>query len=1640
MARRDEVLSEVGLNTPTRKPILNIMNVETPFMLGKENGREVDILNLEETKLRISRANVLKFHPTASLNDFYNTISDFMKQPSDDDLQKIHHSFTHLYTEFKSKHQIKRLMDLTRQHLMFIIKLLDMSQFDQAIKEILTLYNQTNFKKIRDLQSALLADYSINNQYYLSTLKILSMQVLLKTKSTEKYTEVLLKVFSKDYRYILKDPSLKIHAVVKLLLNFFNILPKYKALFGLKILQYVEQFHLNFNLYIKNMDVATFQKQILQFASKSQKYTAQFLLVFYHQYSKHNTSEDKLMISELITTSGDDKRIMKLIQLFDHGSVKQLQLYFATLSVLSAAEHEDLISFIGERLKRKCNITDKLLIVLLFYLRYANNEITLPSKQHMSLLDKIMLFTNSNLRTIPPSSTQMLLENMAEFCIDNGEFKRLANITNVSFNAFVIHKNYLFLRISVNLELYQYLSVKRNDSMFAKFEKFISNSSPDQALSIFSHIFNVFITFDDYSLSSLLNIVQSKCLRCFKKLKAPHYFEFPETSEVMTCLLYGSTTVESIPYSGWGTLTQMVYSSFNSSGEWDHLDVNTKVCKFDALFQYETLIKTVYCLNMEMKKRSCLNLSAITRIFMTKWVSNLPPGERISKLEITLVRTLFEYLKFNKFNKKIVELSQLIKTHREYYQPLIIDVKRWLLEAYVELGMVDATRRQAESLLKDYEATIDIKETGFDLLCDFLETQLTIVSHEKDFIRFNELFINQIPQQRAELYDINNQSGLPIKNYLRVLMFNIKMIQTAARLQFWNNNMTEALIEAKRSLKLCQSLIKKSDKLSQSTRLELVTLLVKLFVEVINIYSHVGLSKDSEYYINEFCQVIGELKDATAVYGCLHFVFTYYVLTDQTSIAESSLKKANKTFNYLDGSENIDALTKFLFDNREYKKLKNSLSLFFSGDLQDTLLVDYWTLKMGNTIQDTRGYSQYKAMNDVNKGKELYSRIVKQMDIDPFFRSMGESVMTIPSCSLPMVQDTRSNPLTDVLGTPVGKKVFPFSPLNSPRSSSLTPRGKSIKQKFDKANAINNLQMIKRLVETLNSDSIKNHELADASALYSLSLSMLSSVSAKAVADISLLQQAALNELPKCMPFYYDKLFSRLGNEIYESFKPALIGGLNAPVAREKQAVLETQSKIGTWGDLFNVISIDICSFTGDLLLSKVESDTGKRFNLRLPLNRHTSRDADEATLNFQDAINQLNTIIQESNLTTSLEVTAAINSKEDRRKWWQRRYNLDDRMKELMGRIEFSWLGGFKGFFKQEIIDPVLFKEFKRGFWDVLQQNLPTRKQFGNPSMFLQLDDSVLELFLKLDLKNSHEDKNVELMEDLIYLVFDILLFHGEENAYDEIDTHLIHIRLEELINEYHQRVQDPRKFKHTFLVISSSCHIIPWERLSIMSDISVTRVPSVKFLNDMLERYNGTVSPCMQLRDNVAMVLNPQGDLERTEKTFKEKFTNLAIKSSKSKLIIGEKPDEKTMLDMLLKSDLFVYVGHGGGEQYIRAKNVKLCDKVAPSLLLGCSSAYMKNYGKLEPSGTVYSYLVGGCPMVVGNLWDVTDKDIDKFSESLFEHIGFTDETQPGAYGNGKNIAEAVSLSRDVCHLKYLNGAAPVVYGLPFIFNCQF
>lgn len=235
---------------------------------------------------------------------------------------------------------------------------------------------------------------------------------------------------------------------------------------------------------------------------------------------------------------------------------------------------------------------------------------------------------------------------------------------------------------------------------------------------------------------------------------------------------------------------------------------------------------------------------------------------------------------------------------------------------------------------------------------------------------------------------------------------------------------------------------------------------------------------------------------------------------------------------------------------------------------------------------------------------------------------------------------------------------------------------------------------------------------------------------------------------------------------------------------------------------------------------------------------------------------------------------------------------------------------------------------------------------------------------------------------------------------------------------------------------------------------------------------------------------ILNPSGDLTKTQSRFEKPLCSLGDWDN----IINRTPSEEEFLDALghnqrpadalTASDksLLLYFGHGSGAQYVRSRRIKrlrTCptfnnnETTLPTsepypratcntaLLFGCSSASLREASEFEPYGTPKTYLAAGTPALLGSLWDVTDGDCDAFAAGVLERWGLLGagscKVEDGKGRKGKAtkskltkeqvkvvevdssnarklcLSEAVAKSRSECYLKYLNGAAMVVYGVP-------
>lgn len=108
------------------------------------------------------------------------------------------------------------------------------------------------------------------------------------------------------------------------------------------------------------------------------------------------------------------------------------------------------------------------------------------------------------------------------------------------------------------------------------------------------------------------------------------------------------------------------------------------------------------------------------------------------------------------------------------------------------------------------------------------------------------------------------------------------------------------------------------------------------------------------------------------------------------------------------------------------------------------------------------------------------------------------------------------------------------------------------------------------------------------------------------------------------------------------------------------------------------VISINVTEDRTTMFVSRHQANEAPLV-FSLPLDRQGKREgeAEEDLFTFDVGTAQLKAIIEESNETSRSAKT--VETKEGRIAWWNKRFELDKRMKELVETMEFCWLGAFK-------------------------------------------------------------------------------------------------------------------------------------------------------------------------------------------------------------------------------------------------------------------------------------------------------------------------------------------------------------------------
>ncbi|CAL1276043.1 unnamed protein product [Larinioides sclopetarius] len=362
----------------------------------------------------------------------------------------------------------------------------------------------------------------------------------------------------------------------------------------------------------------------------------------------------------------------------------------------------------------------------------------------------------------------------------------------------------------------------------------------------------------------------------------------------------------------------------------------------------------------------------------------------------------------------------------------------------------------------------------------------------------------------------------------------------------------------------------------------------------------------------------------------------------------------------------------------------------------------------------------------------------------------------------------------------------------------------------------------------------------------------------------------------------------------------------------------------------------------------------------------------------------------------TLLESTLIMKQNDDTKKWWKTRSTLDSKLKSMVGDMEDIWFGCWKGLLLSKCINK-----------DRLSQ-------------LMKICDSL--------------PKTISSDENLLLILLDSVTYLSREQLKAAI-CHLWNCSpLSEVCANIYKSISElstslPISKRHPLiLILDKNIQALPWESLPLLKDVPVSRIPSLIILKSLcttLEPLSYKEVDC----NNTFYILNPSGDLKYSEEYFKHQFE----KQANWKGITGRAPVPQEFSSAFKSHDLFVYCGHGSGRQYLDGISIDTMKCRAATILMGCSSGRLKQLSRqLEAYGIPLSYLMNGCPFVIGNLWDVTDKDIDRFTDKLLELF------VPNYCQNQNSItdiADAVRQARNACKMRYLVGAAPIMYGLPTI-----
>jgi separase len=424
----------------------------------------------------------------------------------------------------------------------------------------------------------------------------------------------------------------------------------------------------------------------------------------------------------------------------------------------------------------------------------------------------------------------------------------------------------------------------------------------------------------------------------------------------------------------------------------------------------------------------------------------------------------------------------------------------------------------------------------------------------------------------------------------------------------------------------------------------------------------------------------------------------------------------------------------------------------------------------------------------------------------------------------------------------------------------------------------------------------------------------------------------------------------------------------------------------------------------------------------------------------FDEILKPLNEIMQQSRhqLLSALNTVADEEKHSYRREWWKGREDVDTRLRDLILATETRILTNPLA--RQILVG----SEGSTAEDERANDENPANSAMANLASRFEAVSSDSTTFQLSNLKAS------ELRDELLKRGFKSQKLRKMKKA--ELMELLVtqpevgSVTAEEIDIEFcfrKEKINDEEDC--IFLILDENLQRFPFESMLCFEDRTICRLPTIhvallRILGANREKKFRSVFDARK----TSYVLDPESNLSGTKgrllpylETFNERNGNLWQSA------VGKIPPSSFITEGIRKeTGLFLYFGHGGGQKYISRKDIEylkesLSRPLSSVILMGCSSGKLESVnirgsaflGELpiqyEPEGIALSLLLAGSPCVVGNLWDVTDRDIDRFSIFLLEQL----------FGSDINcsIARSVAHVRKACKMRYIVGSSPVCYGFP-------